>query len=351
LDKSEKPVAMRSSLLILGVSLVLNLILISCQSPDKGASSMNDSPAEVAPVLYLDMKPPGMEPELFAPGWISTEFHDDGAPVFTPDGSEVYFRIAGKPQSLLFKMEFREGAWTSPVLDSMQSSFGFQFSVFSSNGQRRYFSTKWRPDGAEGSDSDMFYMEKGADGWSEPVSLKGPVHTDKDELLLHLTSNGDIYFAAEYPVDESTYPTGEGNMDLYVSRLKDGEYLYPENLSGINTEYVETGCALPPDESYMVFTSTRLPASSGINLWISFRETDKSWGPPINLGSKINDIYTDKFPGISPDGKYLFWVSHREHENQNPPKQWSIDGITMPEVPFEGGDIYWISTDFLLQFR
>lgn len=42
---------------------------------------------------YLGQKPPGLTPEVFAPGIITTNLHDDGSPIFSPDGREVHFRI------------------------------------------------------------------------------------------------------------------------------------------------------------------------------------------------------------------------------------------------------------------
>ena len=39
---------------------------------------------------YFGRPHPGATPELFAPGVVSTDLHDDGAPEFTPDGNEVF---------------------------------------------------------------------------------------------------------------------------------------------------------------------------------------------------------------------------------------------------------------------
>lgn len=45
------------------------------------------------PVLrgpYLGQKPPGLIPEIFAEGVMTTEFHEHSSPAFSPDGKEVY---------------------------------------------------------------------------------------------------------------------------------------------------------------------------------------------------------------------------------------------------------------------
>ncbi|HSG28554.1 MAG TPA: hypothetical protein VLA34_08750 [Candidatus Krumholzibacterium sp.] len=71
----------------------------------------------------------------------------------------------------------------------------------------------------------------------------------------------------------------------------------------------------------------------------------------MNMGRGINGDLTDKFAGISPDGNYIFWVSHRELESANPERVWEIEGVTMPVVQFEGGDIYWVISDVVERYR
>jgi len=49
---------------------------------------------DVFPVLrgpYLGQKPPGMAPEVFAPGIVTTELNEHGSPTFSPDLSEMYW--------------------------------------------------------------------------------------------------------------------------------------------------------------------------------------------------------------------------------------------------------------------
>lgn len=293
------------------------------------------------PVLkgkYLGQKSPINKPELFAPGIISTELHDDGPPLFSPDGSEVYFRMAGKPQSLIFKMTNENGVWSKPIVDPISSKYKFQFSAFTHDGKKRFFAAKINPDGTDKKDHDIFYIEKEENGWSTPIKLNNNINTEYDEYLFCIGKDGTIYFGADYP-------SGKGKMDIYCSKFVNGSFSKPENLSVINTEHVETVASISHNNNFMVFTSTRPPATGGINLWVSYKSDSGKWKEPISLGNKINSDSVDKFSGISPDGKYMFWVSHRKSENKNPKKVWDIEGLEFPKVNFEGGDIYWISTE------
>jgi len=53
----------------------------------------NSYPQEMGfPILTgpnLGQRPPGIASEIFAPGVISTGYHEVGVPVFTPDLSEI----------------------------------------------------------------------------------------------------------------------------------------------------------------------------------------------------------------------------------------------------------------------
>ena len=44
------------------------------------------------------------------------------------------------------------------------------------------------------------------------------------------------------------------------------------------------------------------------DLYISFRNQDNSWTEAINMGAAINSSQVDGWPGLSPDGNYLFFV-------------------------------------------
>ena len=69
-----------------------------------------------------------------------------------------------------------------------------------------------------------------------------------------------------------------------------------------------------PDESFLLFSSTRSGSVGGsIDLHVAFRCADGGWGPPKNLGPAVNTIANERFPSISPDGKYLFFLRNDPH--------------------------------------
>jgi hypothetical protein len=57
-----------------------------------------------------------------------------------------------------------------------------------------------------------------------------------------------------------------------------------------------------PDESYMVIEASKDKATC--ELFVSFRLKDKSWSERKQL-----PIQWGRFPSVSPDGKYLFFMT------------------------------------------
>ena len=94
---------------------------------------------------YLGQKPPGMTPEIFAPGIISTRFHEHSYAVFSPDGTEVYwssfFIDSYKydfPSGLLFmKLKKR---WSQPEYALISTKKDSGAPCFSFDGKKLYFS-------------------------------------------------------------------------------------------------------------------------------------------------------------------------------------------------------------------
>ena len=71
------------------VILIGTLLVFLLGSTADGSEAGNPGVKLKGP--YLGMKPPGKVPELFAPGIVSTLFHEHSFLSFSPDGSEIYW--------------------------------------------------------------------------------------------------------------------------------------------------------------------------------------------------------------------------------------------------------------------
>ena len=82
----------------------------------------------------------------------------------------------------------------------------------------------------------------------------------------------------------------------------------------ISTEASEHDPFIAPDGSYLIFTSDRAGGRGSGDLWISFAAPDDSWAEPINMDT-VNSPGYDFCAMLSPDGRYLFFTSSVDREN------------------------------------
>jgi hypothetical protein len=64
-----------------------------------------------------------------------------------------------------------------------------------------------------------------------------------------------------------------------------------------------------PDEEFLLVSC---PPEEGppmpTDIGISYRQADGSWGLPVRLGGAVNTPAFERFPSLSRDGKYLFFI-------------------------------------------
>jgi len=110
----------------------------------------------------------------------------------------------------------------------------------------------------------------------------------------------------------------------FPAELIDGEYAKPELLPrSINLPpFLNWAPFIAPDESYLLFSSNRAGSLDKYgDIFISRRQADGSWTEPVSLGEPVNTPQQEVFPGLSPDGKYLFFCRH---------------------TPGRKNDVYWV---------
>ncbi len=299
---------------------------------------------------YLGQKPPGMTPEIFAPGIVSTGMHE-AALVFSPDGKSMFYNImhlTHRFTAIVF-VEEKNGQWTKPQVVSFSGKFNDSDAFFSYDSQKLFF-TSDRPseNKGEAGNLDIWVVEREKTGWSEPKNLGTVINSEDVDVNPCVTRNGTLYFA-------SNRAGGQGSHDIYRSRLKNGKYSEPENLGdSINTSNFESSPFVSPDESYIIFnrfTPKKGEVISGLH--ISFKKSDGSWSKAINMGNVINDLEPAMFAFVSYDGRYLFFTNTKVPYLPYTGKALTYDEIVkMFNSPQNGtGDIYWVSAKIIEELR
>ncbi|WP_340680702.1 hypothetical protein [Paraglaciecola sp.] len=280
------------------IALLLAMLIMS-----NGSYAQDDFPVLEGP--YLGQKPPGLTPEVFAPGSVSTE-HYELTGVFTPDMKEFYLIRDGgkykKPSLVVFKNE--NNRWNELVISDRVGT-----PVISPDGKTLHLSKQYR--------------KRTENGWSDVKSLGSPFE-DLPIMRLTVSSQG-TYFFDEFKPDF----TG----DIRYSRLVDGKYEEPKLLDQKINGGKSFHPFIAPDESYLIFDGKRAGGYGGSDLYISYRHKDNSWGEPINLGDKINTEAWEAVASVTPDGKYLFF-----NRNMNPDDYKNVD-------------IFWVDAQFIETMR
>jgi hypothetical protein len=92
--------------------------------------------------------------------------------------------------------------------------------------------------------------------------------------------------------------------------MKAGQFQTPELiLSPLDATYSDVDEAVAPDESFMVFCSSRPPAEN-MDLFIVFRKNGK-WDQPIRLSAPTNGPGSETEARLSPDHQTLYFSSDR----------------------------------------
>jgi hypothetical protein len=89
---------------------------------------------------YLGQKPPGLTPEVFAPGIISTGL-DELNSVFSPDEKEFIFsiKLPNRGQHIMLFTKQINDVWTKPEVLPFSGKYSDADPAFSSDGNRLFF--------------------------------------------------------------------------------------------------------------------------------------------------------------------------------------------------------------------
>lgn len=228
---------------------------------------------------YLGQKPPGLTPEVFSIGAVSSDYRDWGGS-FTPDMKEYYFtrRDNKTGANSWFVYKLQNNRWQLTETDAHAGR------TFSPDGKTMFMRNQYR--------------ERTADGWSAPQSL-GSAFENFRIMRLSASATGTYVF------DEATR---DGNGVLRYSRLINGKREAATPFGDeINRGKWTAHPFIAPDESYIIWDSERADGYGDSDLYISFRNADGSWGAAINFGATINTEGEDGGGYVTPDGKYLFF--------------------------------------------
>lgn len=303
---------------------LISLFSFSCMQKENNILETSDA--------YFGLTPPGIIPEVFAPGIVSdTTWAEHCQVAVSPNGDEIYWSAwsskyppadtSMKNSEQIYFSKFKKGVWTKPAITEFTKDHLTCLNggpSFSPDGNRLYFYST----GIEGGygKKDVWYVERKDNGWSEPINAGEPLNTSDGDWTPSFNSNGYAYHMGNYYYNRNEKPL--------KFKYTDGKFSMPDTVI-IHPDYRPVWAFyVSPDENYLIFSGWNKEGFGSLDLYICFKTDDNNWGIPINLGDQINTEKMERFPVVSPDGKYLFFMRHTKTQ-----------------------DFFWVSTEIFEQLR
>ena len=273
--------------------IIFSIFIANC-------TSNNSTRKDISSIAYPEPAPDSTA-KIFLPGIVSKDGLDFNAS-FSPDGKSFYFSRSHNGKYLIYESRFNGNQWQEATISHLFDTLYSNTDPFVAPDNALYFISNRPKDKTDTTkDYDIYRMVKQADGYAAPEYLTG-VNSDSTEYYVSVASSGNIYF--------SSYR--HANLDLYMSKKVANGYEEPVNLgSVINSVFDEHDPLIAPDESFLVYTSTRADGFGEADLYISHKKNGQ-WDNPKNMGININTKAYEYCPYLSPDGKYFFYSSEFE---------------------------------------
>lgn len=246
----------------------------------------------------MGQTPPGETAEVFAPGVISMPGWEIQA-LFSPDMQEFYFTTAQGEATPIMVLGFRQ-----------QNKVWKKYTEFIRRGELGF-----TPDGkrmlmARG------YKQRRGKGWSKRKTLSALINEFR---IMRLSASVD----GTWVFDEANIPGV-----IRMSEVINGERQQPVILGPqINTGELAAHPFIAPDGSYLIWDAIREGGFGRQDLYISFRQTDDSWGEAINMGPQVNSATGDTYATVTSDGKYLLFNRRIDDAADNSDIYWVDAGI------------------------
>jgi hypothetical protein len=287
--------------------------MLDSATADSGSLVIGDVTYPIAEFRLLEEKP---DPEVIAlvgvdplhPGILSTERAEE-FPSFTPSGDTIYLTRGFR--QVLQSSRRLDGSWSPLVEAPFGSAYRDRAARVSPDGSALYLTSNRPASGEKRTEDDrnhdLWRLRRGADGtWLDPQRLPATVNSDAPEYHASATMTHTLYFSGW------DRPSGYGRSDIYRAERQGNDWAPAENLGPIiNGPGSESDVFVDPLERYILFVSTdRADSRGGDDIYVSWRTSD-AWTTPRNLGPTVNSPWYEYGPTVSPDGRWLYFTSHR----------------------------------------
>lgn len=278
------------------------LMILSCNFAEKAkAHPVAFDPINLGPNINTDA------PEYF--------------PCITAD-SEIFLftrviqdhRVRGGRQEDFFVSHRTGGGWSqSSPLAEVNTPFNEGAPTISADGQLLIYTAcesyggDWGPYDGLGS-CDLFVARRVGDHWGKGENLRTVNSYDWDSQPSFSADGKTLYF-----VRGKYDGTGIAQQDIYYAELQpNGEWSKAKRIPGeINTPFEEESVMIHPDGETLYFSSNGHPGMGGLDIFVSKKQEDGTWGKPQNLGYPINTGKDENSLLVDAGGELAYFASDR----------------------------------------
>lgn len=182
--------------------------------------------------------------------------------------------------------------------------FGLQYFPSTTADQRHFIYTA-RTGARPEQDENIFISQWQEGGWQAPVSISEAINSAANEGAASISGDGKTLVFTS-----CNRPDSQGDCDLYISFRTGNKWSTPKNMGvTVNSKAWESQPSLSADGRTLYFTSTRAGGIGKEDIWVTYRNDDATWQPPVNLGEPLNSKGRDMAPFIHVSGNTLYFVS------------------------------------------
>jgi Tol biopolymer transport system component len=257
----------------------------------------------------------------------------DASPAFTRDGKTVYFTHSDGKKRTIMVSHLQHGAWSVPKPAPFSGTWRDLEPAMAPDGSYLVFvSNRPSVDGGAvldghyggsprpGVGGNLWRVDRIGHDWSKPVRLPDVINSNPSVYAPAVTRNGRIYFMQ---ADSKT-----DKFRLYRSQFTAGKFETPEPLSFSDGVIADYDPVVAPDESFIVFSSSRSPLPEKQNaIFVAFF-ADHHWKTPVPLRPFLDGIETR----LSPDLKTLYFTADRPIL-EIPPATQNASTNPVPPIP------------------
>jgi outer membrane protein OmpA-like peptidoglycan-associated protein len=257
-------------------------------------------PRIAALLAALQAPDEGLEPLSLGSGVNS--YWSEYAPVISADGQQLFFCRFYDQSEDIYRALREGGSWgRAEPFGNFDDPMKHEAPLaISADG-----STLLLYDGGE-----VKYINKTAEGWSSPLHFFPSELRPEWQGTTTFASNREAVILAARTFDVVGARNNE-NIDLFVSlRQADGSWGKPVNLGPVlNTPFEERSPFLHPDMRTLYFSSSGHGGLGKLDVFVSKRLGDGwfDWTPPVNLGKEINGPGNDWGYRITTDGAMAYF--------------------------------------------